>query len=202
MPPLPTPIDFIPRRRACAVRTAATCLAVMLIAAPAMAIAAAESDNHIGFYAQGGQSLRHGDTTTLFVGVMLPRDRGEPQSSVTSYWDLFYGQWRGPQASGVHKSFNQLGAALMWRTRFDDNQSAWFGEGGLGISYMNGDYSIPDGRIFGSRFTFNGLLGLGRSFGARAEHELSLNYQHFSNGGIKKPNPGTDLVGLRYAYKF
>ena len=91
---------------------------------------------------------------------MLPRDRGEPNSSVTSYWDLSYGQWRGPQAGGVHKSFNQLGAAVIWRKRFDDNRSPWFGEGGLGISFLDGDYSIPDGRVFGSRLTFNGRLVL------------------------------------------
>ena len=182
-------------------RTTAASLAVMLLTAPAMAAAA--SDNITGFYVQGGESIRHGrDTTTLFLGVMLPRDRGEPQSSVTSYWDLFYGQWRGLEASGVQRNFNQLGAAVMWRERFDDNRSAWFGEGGLGISYLDGDYSIPDGRVFGSRLTFNWRLGIGRSLGARAEHELSLNYQHFSNGGIKKPNPGTDLLQLRYAYRF
>lgn len=173
----------------------------MLLGAPAMAAAA--SDNNTGFYAQGGDSIRQGrDSTTLFVGVMLPRDNEGPRSSsVTSYWELFYGQWHGPQASGFNKSFNQFGAAVMWRKRFDDNRSAWFGEGGLGISYLDGDYSIPDGRIFGSRVTFNGRLGVGQSFGERAEHELSLNYLHFSNGGIKKPNPGTDLLSLRYAVR-
>lgn len=201
MPRLPVSTASVPYCRARAVRTAAASLAAML--AGSLAMAAATSDDSTGFYVQGGESFGQGrDSGTLFVGVMLARDRGVPEGLVTSYWDLFYGQWRGRQANGVHRSFNQLGATLMWRKRVDDNRSAWFGEGGLGIATLDGDYSIPDGRILGSRTTFHWRLGIGHSFGARAEHELSLNYQHFSNGGIKKPNPGIDLVQLRYAYRF
>ena len=40
------------------------------------------------------------------------------------------------------------------------------------------------------------------SFGARGEHEVSLRLQHFSNAGIKHPNPGETFVRLRYVRRF
>ena len=33
-------------------------------------------------------------------------------------------------------------------------------------------------------------------------HELALRLQHFSNAGIKHPNPGENFVQLRYAQGF
>lgn len=174
---------------------------MLLVALPALA--APGGDDAMGVYAQGGHGVLPGrNTSTFFVGAMVPWGEHESPASVSKYWDLFYGQWRGRQANGLKKNFNQVGATLMWRKRFDEGQSPWFAEGGLGVSYLDGDYSIPDGRVFGSRMLFNARAGAGRSFGAHGEHELSLNYLHFSNGGIKKPNPGTDLLQVRYAYRF
>lgn len=200
---LRSPLAFsLPRRGAIERRTSTIGLAVLLACCAPGAFAQAHADG-FGFYLQGGQSLQQDrDNQSMFIGVMLPRARQEPGGSISSYWELFGGRWRGQQAGGADRNFAQLGAALIWRRHFEDNRSAWFGEGGLGISMLDGDYALPDGRIFGSRFTFNGRLGVGRTFGARAEHELSLIYQHFSNGGIKTPNPGMDLLQLRYAYRF
>ena len=53
-----------------------------------------------------------------------------------------------------------------------------------------------------TRLNFSDNLGLGRTFGARGEQELSLRWQHTSNGGIRKPNPGQDLLLVRYAHAF
>ena len=82
-----------------------------------------------------------------------------------------------------------------------------FDRNGLGLSYLDGTYSKPSpgkpqGRVFGSRLNFAARLGVGRSFGEQGRHEVSLNYQHFSNAGLKRPNPGEDFLQLRYAYKF
>ena len=45
-------------------------------------------------------------------------------------------------------------------------------------------------------------MGGGRNFGARQEHELVLRVEHFSNAGIKHPNPGENFAQLRYTYRF
>jgi Lipid A 3-O-deacylase (PagL) len=41
-----------------------------------------------------------------------------------------------------------------------------------------------------------------RGFGADGEHELALRLQHFSNGGIRRPNPGETFLQLRYAWRY
>lgn len=165
------------------------------------------ADGLRGLYLQGGHNIVNGDDTkTLFLGLTVPRDRGLPESPVTAYWDLFYARWQGPQANGIDRGYHQIGAIAMWRYRLDERRSPWFFDYGIGLSYLDGTYSKPTsrpgGRTFGSRLNFTGRLGLGRSFGAQGRHEVSLNYQHFSNAGLKRPNPGEDFVQLRYAYKF
>jgi lipid A 3-O-deacylase len=49
---------------------------------------------------------------------------------------------------------------------------------------------------------FRRLVAVGRSFGAVRQHQVSLRVQHFSNAGIKKPNPGENFVQLRHAWRF
>jgi hypothetical protein len=40
------------------------------------------------------------------------------------------------------------------------------------------------------------------SFGPADEDEIALRVQHYSNGGIKQPNPGINFLQLRYAHRF
>jgi hypothetical protein len=87
------------------------------------------------------------------------------------------------------------------RYRFGRGGSDWFAEGGIGVSYFNGLYERDDKR-FSTRFNFYDTLGVGRNFGARREHEVTLRVLHVSNGGIKKPNPGENFVQLRYGHSF
>ena len=66
---------------------------------------------------------------------------------------------------------------------------------------MDKIYRTPE-KQFSTSGNFHDMLGIGRSFGANRDRELSLRYVHFSNADIKKPNPGTDFLQLRYAVKF
>jgi len=45
-------------------------------------------------------------------------------------------------------------------------------------------------------------VGIGRRFGDRGRHEISMRVEHFSNGSIKKPNPGENFLQLRYTRYF
>ena len=80
-------------------------------------------------------------------------------------------------------------------------QSPWFLEAGVGLSLTSVLYQTQAKR-FSTRFNFGTHLGLGRNFGTRGEHELSLRVEHFSNAGIRHPNPGENFVQLRYVYRF
>jgi hypothetical protein len=55
---------------------------------------------------------------------------------------------------------------------------------------------------FSTRFNFGDHLAVGLRFGPRGEHGVALRLQHFSNGGIEKPNPGEDFLQLRYLREF
>ena len=95
----------------------------------------------------------------------------------------------------------QVGLVPLVRWRPDEGRSPWFVEGGIGLSWLDGDLRTPE-RTFSTRLNFSDNLGIGRSFGARGEQELSLRWQHTSNAGIRKPNPGQDLLLVRYAHAF
>lgn len=99
------------------------------------------------------------------------------------------------------RTYAQLGLVPMLRYRFSDGRSPWFVEGGIGVSVMDRRLSNPE-KEQGSTWNFSDNIAVGRSFGARNEHELSLRGQHSSNAGIQKPNPGFNQVFVRYTKRF
>jgi lipid A 3-O-deacylase len=167
--------------------------------------ASAFEDSSPAFYFEAGRAP-HNDTSTrsLTIGAVLPWGRQHLVwgTQVTTYADLFLSQWRAPRANGDgHHNYSQLGAVAGWRFRFEEGASPWFFEAGLGGTSMNDRYQSPD-RSFSTRFQFTEQLGVGRNFGPRGEHELSLRIQHFSNAGVRKPNPGENFYKVRYLYRF
>lgn len=103
--------------------------------------------------------------------------------------------------AGGRKQLAQFAAIPVLRYRPDDGRSPWFFEGGVGVTVTSKIY-VTEEKRFSTAFNFGTHLGIGRSFGTRGEHELSLRIEHFSNAGIKRPNPGENFVQLRYAYRF
>lgn len=167
--------------------------------------ASAFEDRTPAFYVDAGRAP-HNDTSTrsLTIGALLPWGGQDFLwgTQVTSYVDLFLSQWRAPRVGrDGHHNYSQLGAVAVWRFRLEEGASPWFLEAGIGATAMNDRYETPD-RSFSTRFQFTQQLAIGRSFGARGEHELSLRVQHFSNAGIRKPNPGEDFYKVRYLYRF
>ncbi|WP_238914465.1 acyloxyacyl hydrolase [Achromobacter insolitus] len=52
----------------------------------------------------------------------------------------------------------------------------------------------------GSAFQFGDHIGAG--FLLTPNNRIGLRYSHFSNAGIKRPNPGLDTVQVTYTYQF
>lgn len=155
-------------------------------------------------YVEGGRALYDGGNTNAWsVGAIVPWSSSylAPIEGLTFSWDFFASHWHAPSSKNGHRNYAQLGAIATLRYRFDGGNSRWFAEAGLGGTVMNHIYRTPD-REFSTAFQFTEALGLGRSFGARGEHELSMRLQHFSNASIKKPNPGANFARLRYLYRF
>jgi lipid A 3-O-deacylase len=168
-------------------------------------IAHAQNQDHAwGIYGQIGAGLySNANPHQSTIGVIgpLPWTSQFAGTKVTTYWDGYISQWRAASVAGGDSSYTQLAFVPSARFRFDDGASRWFMDAGIGLSYLDGIYATPR-HSFSTRFNFTEFISLGRSFGDDNRHEVSLRVQHYSNAGIKKPNPGENFVQLRYAVKF
>jgi len=120
----------------------------------------------------------------------------------SGYWELALGRWSTPGVDGRDRAWvTQFGVTPVFRFRPGEGRSRWFFEAGIGLTLMNPIYRSPRKR-FSTAFNFGDHLAVGRNFGENAQHEVSLRFQHFSNGGVAHPNPGEDFIQLRYATTF
>ena len=153
-----------------------------------------------GAFVQGGLG-EHAQSIT--AGVIWPwewkRQGWGGEWSVQT--EALISHWRADAFDGGQQGFTQLGIAPTLRLRFDQGRSAWFIEGGIGLTVLDKNYHTPN-KQFSTRFNFIDTLAVGRNFGERGEHELSLRVVHISNANIKRPNPGEDFLQLRYATRF
>ena len=82
-----------------------------------------------------------------------------------------------------------------------DGTSPWFVEAAIGVAAMWPIYENGNTR-FSTAFNFADHVALGWLLDTRGRHEISLRYEHFSNGGIRQPNPGENFWQLRYAIRW
>jgi lipid A 3-O-deacylase len=120
---------------------------------------------------------------------------------ITGYWEASVSQWSYPSAD-VRRTAGLVQLSVIPVVRWQPGQGAspWFAEAGVGATLTTVAYQT-DRKRFSTRFNFGDHLAVGRSFGAARMHEVSLRMEHFSNAGIKQPNPGETFVQLRYLYK-
>ena len=78
-----------------------------------------------------------------------------------------------------------------------DSLRGWYAEAGIGAHVLSALYD-NGGKQLATRFQFGDHVGAGYVFANGAE--LGLSVQHFSNGGIKKPNDGVNFAILRLRY--
>ncbi|MDM0052781.1 acyloxyacyl hydrolase [Variovorax sp. J22R115] len=171
-----------------------------------VAAVAHPADQALGVYLEGGEAPHtEGNTSSVTAGIVVPwshREPGVPPGALTFYWDFFLSTWRAPVPSRLEKdSYTQAGVIANWRWRFDQGASPWFVEAGVGGTVMDSIYRTAS-REFSTTFQFTEQVGVGRNFGPQGEHELSFRVQHFSNAGIKEPNPGENFYRVRYLYRF
>lgn len=153
-----------------------------------------------GVFVQGG--VAEDGTRTATVGAFWPwswrRELwGGEAGGVT---EVFLSHWSA-RAEGGRRSFTQLGGVPMLRYRFSRGHPSWFLEAGIGISVLHPLYRTSH-KEFSTHFNFVDVAGVGYSFGERRSRELSLRVTHVSNGGIRHPNPGENLLQLRYAMMY
>jgi hypothetical protein len=147
-------------------------------------------------------------------------------SNATEAW-LVGGQWHWKRAWALRDSLSLRGrweiAVGRWRTQLDDGERdqswitqvslvptlrlakpsgrGWYGEVGSGPAMLMPVFRSRD-RAFSTEFNFQSHFAVGYVLGDRGQHDLGLRIEHFSNAGIREPNPGVNFGSLRYTYRF
>lgn len=145
-----------------------------------------------------------GDTHQFSVGLIKDWDErwSFANGRVTGYWELSLSQWSYPSVDGRRQAWlGQIGVVPTFRYGPVFGRSEWFAEIGVGVSATTTLYQTQR-RRFSTSFNFADHIAVGNTFGVSHEHELSLRFRHFSNAGIKRPNPGENFLELRYAHRF
>lgn len=174
-------------------RSIAIAAAAVACAAPAARGAGAP----VSFYVAPGGLTAHG-TSSVTAGVAWPPFW--QNGAWTAHAEGFASAWRAPQAAG-RENFWQLGLLPVVRYRFGAAAARVFVEAGLGLTLMDRVYTSRH-TAFSTRLQFQDMLGVGMSLGSHGQHEVGVRFSHFSNGGIKRPNPGENFVQLRYGRDF
>ncbi|MCW5656574.1 MAG: acyloxyacyl hydrolase [Burkholderiaceae bacterium] len=131
----------------------------------------------------------------------IPALRGFVWDNTSGYVEASIGRWESDINDGSRSSawVTQLGITPVLRW-YPFASSQWFTEAGIGVNVLAPIYRSSDKR-FSTVFNFGDHIGVGVQFGEARRHELALRFQHFSNAGIKEPNPGENFLQLRYSVR-
>lgn len=159
-------------------------------------------DARPAWYLQVGQG--ESSTHAVVVGTTMPwKHTGWQWGSgqVRGHWDAWAGGWSNKDLANDRLNTPALGIGPSLRWRAAQGAAPWFIEAGTAVM-VTGKRLVSSNQRMGTRWNFATHIGVGMNFGANQAHELSLRVQHASNAGIKSPNPGLNLVQLRYARAF
>jgi hypothetical protein len=113
---------------------------------------------------------------------------------VRPYWDAQIGRWKGAS------SITDISLTPTFRLKQLNGRGIYL-EGAIGFHYLSGKNAAANKQL-GSNFQFGDHIQAGFRFGDKGNHDIGLRFQHHSNGGIKKPNPGVNFSLIRYQYHF
>ncbi|NEX61117.1 acyloxyacyl hydrolase [Noviherbaspirillum galbum] len=120
---------------------------------------------------------------------------------IGGYWDATLMVWHGSRYQNVPDATQNLGGigiTPVFRLQRDSLKGP-YAEAAIGAHLLSDIYD-NNGRTFSTRFQFGDHLSVGYVFNNGVD--LSLKAQHFSNGAIKRPNPGVNFLLLRASYPF
>jgi hypothetical protein len=145
------------------------------------------------------------DTESYSVGATwdVPWQREFAGGVLSAYFEGSVGRWLGEDDGNGRSSawVTQLGVTPVFRFYPDALRRTWFLEAGIGVNVVTPIYRSED-KSFSTAFNFGDHLAVGWRFGHAGSQEVALRVQHFSNAGIKHPNPGENFLQLRYSRRF
>jgi hypothetical protein len=118
-----------------------------------------------------------------------------------NYWDISLSRWHAKASSGYpSEDTTRVGLTPVFGWAFGESHRL-FAEMGIGANVVAPRFRYGC-KTFSTTFQFGDHVGLGYRFGAQASEAVSLRFEHFSNAGMREPNPGQNFIELRYAHGF
>lgn len=120
---------------------------------------------------------------------------------IGGYWDLSLAQWREKNYAGSadeHKNLVSVGITPVFRFQ-NDSKTGFYTELGIGLHLLSDSYN-NNRRSLSGNLQFGDHIGIGYVFANNLD--ISLKFQHFSNGGIKEPNDGVNFAVLKVGKTF
>lgn len=177
----------------------------MLAAMHALPVCAADSASPSAWHGGVAGELGHGDGTDMqrlaYVAALTRPLWTRGTLTVSTFAEASVAHWRfpPPNSAGV-RQITVVGVTPYLRLR-DARWERWFVDFGIGVNRLSDLYETSD-RRFSTHFQFSDHLGIGRSFGDEERFEISYRFVHYSNAGIRRPNPGANFNVLRLDYRF
>jgi hypothetical protein len=120
---------------------------------------------------------------------------------IAAHWDLSVAQWRGnayQNVPGQRQNITVIGATPTFRFQRDGARGFYL-EGAIGYHLLSELYDNDSNKL-STAFQFGDHVGVGYVF--NNGWDATFKVQHFSNGGIKRPNSGVNFLVLRVARPF
>lgn len=117
-------------------------------------------------------------------------------------WEIAVGRWRADLEHGRRDESWVTQLSVVPTLRLTGLRGrGWYGEIGSGPAMLMPVFHSRN-RSFSTEFNFQSHLALGYTLGPAGQHDVGLRIEHFSNAGIRDPNPGMEIASLRYTYRF
>jgi lipid A 3-O-deacylase len=148
-------------------------------------------------FGQFGHASRTGtQATTLGAVWSWGWERSLAGGLVTGYHEVSIGRWSSELNDARQSAWvSQLSITPVLRWSRSRELGGFF-ELGIGANVITPAYRAR-GRRFSTEFNFGDHLAVGYRWPVTGD-EIALRLQHFSNAGIRRPNPGEDFVQVRW----
>ena len=113
---------------------------------------------------------------------------------LSGFYDLSFNQWNYSDSSIYGLAFSPV-----FEYYFNTNIKGFtpFIHIGIGATYIT--KTLTHNSNFTTHFQFEDRVGIGI---LSKKYKLNFDYFHYSNGSIKKPNDGMDMILISYIYLF
>lgn len=163
-------------------------------------------EEHARWYVPSSMYVQSGVSENAYAAAVgatwdWPWRHATPAGAFTGYLESSVGVWSSKHSEPGQDWSMHVGLTPVLRLHPKAFAPGWFLEAGLGANLIAPTYRAGEKR-FSTAFNFGSHVGVGFRFGARRKSELLVRVQHFSNAGLKHPNPGENFIQVRYAHHF